>query len=111
MAFALSLLLAPSAVGYSGTITRAYTSATWTRGSLAGQVNWTDCGSPCAWLPTATVQPTLPDYRCLGDEALDSDPNTLVVWNGGGRSTNGAAAFDLTGRFSTESLGNASAFQ
>lgn len=41
------------------------------------------------------MQPTLPEYRCLGDEALDGDPNTQQVWSGGRRTTNGTATFDV----------------
>jgi hypothetical protein len=95
-ALAASALLAQAAAASSGSITRAYANATWTRGSLAGSVAWTDCGGGfCSWIPIATVQPSLPEYGCQGDEALDSDPNTQVVWNGGGRNANGAVSFDL----------------
>jgi hypothetical protein len=96
LAVVVAVLVAPSAAAYSGAITRAHANDTWTRGSIAGYVDWTDCGSdPCSWLPIATVQPVLPAYGCRGDEALDSDPNTRNVWNGGGRTANGTATFDL----------------
>lgn len=89
------LTVAASAAASSGQITRAYANADWTRGSLAGQITWTECGSSCSWIPTATVQPTLPEYHCLGNEAIDSDPNTSAVWSGGGKTANGEASFDL----------------
>lgn len=88
-------ILAPSAAASSGAITRAYADPAWTRGSFAGQVTWTDCAGFCKWLPVATVQPTLPVYRCLGDEVLDSDPNTYMVWSGGNHTTNEIASFDI----------------
>lgn len=92
-----ALALAQAAAGYSGEITRADANDTWTRGSLAGSVNWTDCsGSFCSWLPVATVQPALPTYNCRGDEGIDSDPNTVPVWSGGTRTANGLASFDVT---------------
>jgi hypothetical protein len=95
-ALAASALLAQVAAASSGSITRAFSNSTWTRGSIAGSIDWTDCGGGfCSWLPIATVQPSLPEYRCLGDEALDSDPNTQVVWSGGARNFNGTASFDL----------------
>jgi hypothetical protein len=89
------LVIAPAADAYSGQITRAWTNANWTRGNIAGSVTWTDCTDPCSWIPYATVQPSLPDYRCLGDELLDNDPNTSQIWSGGGHTTNGTASFDL----------------
>jgi hypothetical protein len=97
LALALVLLLADgsAAVADTGAVTRAEANAAWTTGSFAGSVEWTGCAETCSWIPVATVQPTLPVYRCLGDEALDSDPNTRVVWNGGGRTSNGVAPFDV----------------
>jgi hypothetical protein len=42
------------------------------------------------------VQPTLPAYHCLGDEVLDSDPNTYMVWSGGNHGANEIASFDIS---------------
>ena len=99
LALALTTLLAavaPAATATTGTITRAYATPDWTKGDLAGAATWTDCNTPgCSWTPYATVQPATPDYRCLGDEFFDSDPNTREVWGGGQRTTNGSASFDL----------------
>jgi hypothetical protein len=36
-----------------------------------------------------------PGYSCRGDEVLDSDPNTVVVWSVEGRTANGTVSFDL----------------
>lgn len=97
LALALVLLLADgsAAAADTGAITRAEANPTWTTGSFAGSIEWTSCSATCSWIPVATVQPTLPVYRCLGDEALDSDPNTRVVWSGGGRTSNGVVPFDV----------------
>jgi hypothetical protein len=89
------LLLSGSASASSGQITRANANLNWTLGSFAMSLSWTECGaSDCYWRPVATVQPTLPSYACTGDEALDSDPNTELVWNGGAETTNTTASFD-----------------
>lgn len=91
----LLLVVAATASASSGQITRAEANATWTQGSFSFTVTWTECVSTCDWLPVATVQPTLPSYSCQGDEALDSDPNTKVVWSGGGQSANGTVSADV----------------
>lgn len=86
-----------SSLAFSGQVVRAHANETWTRGSLAGSITWNDCGpSFCSWLPAATVQPSLPAYACDGTEVLDSDPATVPIWNGGRRTRNETASFDLT---------------
>lgn len=81
----------------SGSFTKATYDATYSQGAFAGSVDWTGCPQNCAWNPVITVQPSLPSYRCEGDEAFDSDPDTDVVWVAGGqRSTNGSLPFDIT---------------
>src|SRR5215212_9044362 len=91
-----SFVLASSAQAHSGTLTRTDADASWSRGSIAGSVTISGCaGAPCSWIPIATVQPALPSYYCRGDEALDSDPDTRVVWNAGVQSTEGTIPFDV----------------
>lgn len=91
------LMAAPAAHGYSAQITRAEANSTWTRGSSAGSITWTDCGAACNWwLPYATVQPSLPSYSCRGDELFDSDPNTQQIWSGGQQTANATLSFDRT---------------
>src|SRR5262245_38622372 len=89
-------MAASAAYGSSGQITRAETISTWTLGSFAGSITWTDCPTACSWTPIATVQPALPSYYCQGDEGLDSDPNTRVIWSGGGHTGNGTASLDIS---------------
>jgi hypothetical protein len=96
VAIMAGLVAAPSTQASTGTFTRAFTNATWTQGSLAGSVTWTDCqpSFSCRWLAVITAQPSLPSYSCWGDELFDSDPNTRQVWAGSGTS-NGTIAFDV----------------
>lgn len=96
VALAAMALGAPSASASTGAITRAHADPAWTVGSIAGSVAWTDCDhAGCRWVPYATVQPATPDYRCLGDEWLDNDPNTRQVWSGGQFTANGITSFDM----------------
>jgi hypothetical protein len=94
---ALLMVVGPAtATASSGQISQATANESWTQGSFAFSATWTDCGSgPCNWLPVATVQPALPEYGCQGDEALDSDPNTKLVWSGGQRTSNDTASASL----------------
>lgn len=84
------------AVGDTGLLTRAETNAEWTQGSFTGSIEWTNCAAVCSWTPVLTVQPALPSYSCRGDEALDSDPDTRMIWSGGKQTANGSVPFDLT---------------
>ena len=99
-ALAVAWLLASTASvqASTGTITRAYTNAEWTKGSLAGEINFSGCESahPCEWLPLAFVQPSLPEYQCWGEEWISTDHNIRVVWNGGEQPANGIASFNLS---------------
>lgn len=93
---AATLGMASSASASSGRITSAYANAEWTKGDLAGEANWTDCGSdPCEWEIFATVQPSLPEYSCRPEEWLEYDRNVMQVWSGHWQATNGTASFDL----------------
>lgn len=95
---ACSLSFSAAAQASSGVISRAYANSTWTQGSFAGSVTWSECqsGFSCKWIPYATVQPSLPSYNCTGEEWLEySDHNISQVWSGGGQSANGTVSFDL----------------
>lgn len=89
-------VVAPDAQATTGAITTATATADWTQGHIAGSITWTDCAAAsCPWTPIVTVQPSLPEYYCRGDESLDSDPNTRVVWSGGQQTTDTTVAFDV----------------
>lgn len=92
----VAMLGAGQASASSGEFTRTWADESWSKGSIAGSANWTDCqaGFSCSWLATVTAQPSLPVYRCLGDEAIDSDPNTEVVWTSN-QTSNTSVTFDL----------------
>jgi hypothetical protein len=47
------------------------------------------------WLPVVTVAPSLPSYTCHGNELLDADPNTKVVYSGAKRTAPGTASIDV----------------
>lgn len=93
LTLAITLIAAPSAVGSSGEISRAVANSTWTKGSVAGSVDWTGCehsvplpSKPpvkpgpgdleepwqeelapppyCGWIPFATVGPGSDPAQC-----------------------------------------------
>lgn len=77
------------AIASTGGIANAFANPDWSRASFAVTVSGTPCGLyACSWFPVVTAQPSLPEYRCLGDEALDSDRNTEMVWKGAARTAN-----------------------
>ena len=87
-----------SAGASSGTLGNAFATPDWTRASFKVTLTGTPCGPyACAWFPVVTAQPSLPEYRCLGDEALDSDPNTTMVWKGTNQTGNASESAVVTG--------------
>ena len=89
----LSASAAPTAA-----ITRASTEPTWTRAHIAGTIACLDCAGSLTfskWTPIVTVQPSLPEYYCRGDEWADSDPNTRVIWGGPQQTGNATIPFDV----------------
>jgi hypothetical protein len=102
----------------SSEITRAFASAGWTRGSIAGAITWNGCANAimppasshfpsgefmslpllyCAWVPYATIGPGSSESECAAPDrdwpALGEDV-ALAWWSGKG-SAPGLATFDL----------------
>jgi hypothetical protein len=88
----------------TGTLTTAEADSAWTKAHIAGSM--TEDGHFAGygpdypaylvdWRPVVTVAPSLPVYACLGDEPLDSDPNTKVVYWGTTQTAPGTVPFDL----------------
>jgi hypothetical protein len=101
VALAITAMPVTAALASSGGFTRATVDPAWTEGSLAGTIAWDQCtgnntGGNCDWTPIITDQPSTPDYACRGNEAIDQDPNTKVVWGGGEQTTNTTVSFDQT---------------
>lgn len=94
--FCATLIAAAAVQASTASFSRTEIDGAFTVGNIAGSVTWTDCDTPgCQWIPFVSLQPELPSYACRGDEAIDSDPNTTVIYNGGGQAANGAVTFDL----------------
>jgi hypothetical protein len=88
----------------TGTLTTAEADNAWTKAHIAGSM--TEDGHFAGygpdypaylvdWRPAVTVAPSLPVYACRGDEPLDSDPNTKVVYWGTTQTAPGTVPFDL----------------
>jgi hypothetical protein len=104
VAVAALAFAAPATASVTGALTAAEADGAWTRAHIAGTV--TEDGQfggygpdyPATmvdWMPVVTVAPSLPQYACRGDEALDSDPNTRVVHSGPRQTAPGTLSFDL----------------
>jgi hypothetical protein len=92
---AASVVAPPAAQATTGSITTATANSDWTQGHVVGSITVSDCSSPdCTWLPLLTVQPSLPEYNCRGDELTDTDPNTQPYWFGAQQMANGTVPFD-----------------
>jgi hypothetical protein len=88
----------------TGTLTTAEADSAWTTAHIAGSMaedgKFAGYGPDypaylIEWRPVVTVAPSLPAYTCHGDEALDSDPNTKVVYWGATQTAPGAVPFDV----------------
>jgi hypothetical protein len=112
-ALGIAAVAATTALGTAGQISKASVASDWTRGSFAGEMEWTGCthlppkeeskepGSPdpftCTWTAYATVGPGASPEACLGsDHHLGSlGAEVQLVWQSAPRTGVGSEAFEV----------------
>jgi hypothetical protein len=96
---AVGLLSAAPAVASTGSFTHATVTPDWSKASFGFTGEATACTAlgSCEQSPVVVAMPSLPEYRCsiTTQNALDSDPNTEVVWVGTKQTSNGPFSADL----------------